>query len=86
MMPKKKEPADFLFYSDSMNLASTKLFNIGNRLRKAITNQQFALYFQPKVRLMEKKIVGAEALIRWKTEEGKYIPPSDFIPIAEKTV
>ncbi|WP_320045300.1 EAL domain-containing protein [uncultured Desulfobacter sp.] len=81
---KKKGAGGFSFYSDSMNLASTKLFDMGNKLRKAIANKQFALYFQPKVRLIGKKIVGAEALIRWEIEKGQFIPPSEFIPIAEK--
>nr|WP_320192176.1 EAL domain-containing protein [uncultured Desulfobacter sp.] len=81
---KKKGAGGFSFYSESMNQASTKLFEMGNNLRKAITNKQFLLYFQPKVRLQGKKIVGAEALIRWEMESGEFIPPSEFIPIAEK--
>ncbi|WP_020588707.1 EAL domain-containing protein [Desulfobacter curvatus] len=81
---KKKRTSVFSFYSKTMNQASIKLFEMGNELRKAITNQQFLLYFQPKVGLLEKKIVGAEALIRWQIEEGKFIPPSEFIPVAEK--
>ncbi|MCG8552085.1 MAG: bifunctional diguanylate cyclase/phosphodiesterase, partial [Desulfobacterales bacterium] len=81
---KRKGAGGFSFYSDSMNLASNKLFDIGNKLRKAIIKQQFVLYFQPKVQLTGKKIVGAEALIRWEIEDGKFILPSEFIPIAEK--
>ena len=81
---KKKGKRIFSFYSEAMNQASIKLFEMGNNLRKALSNQQFRLYFQPKVRLLEKKIVGAEALIRWEIEKGKFIPPSEFIPVAEK--
>jgi len=81
---KKKGTSVFSFYSESMNLASIKLFEMGNELRKAITNQQFRLYFQPKVSLLDRRIVGGEALIRWEIEKGKFIPPSDFIPVAEK--
>lgn len=80
----KKGAGVFSFYSASMNQASIKLFEMGNELRKAIKNQQFRLYFQPKVRLLEKIIVGAEALIRWEIEEGRFIPPSEFIPVVEK--
>jgi diguanylate cyclase (GGDEF)-like protein len=81
---KKKGKHIFSFYSESMNQASMNLFEIGNNLRKAVTNQQFLLYFQPKIRLLENRIMGAEALIRWEIEAGKFIPPSEFIPIAEK--
>jgi len=81
---KKKGKRVFSFYSQAMNQASIKLFEMGNDLRKAVANQQFRLYFQPKVRLLERKIVGAEALIRWEIEAGRFIPPSDFIPVAEK--
>lgn len=81
---KKKGKGIFSFYSEAMNHASLRLFEMGNDLRKAVTNQQFRLYLQPKVRLLDKKIVGAEALIRWEIEAGKFIPPSDFIPVAEK--
>ena len=81
---KNKGKRDFSFYSLAMNQASMKLFEMQNNLRKAVTDQQFLLYFQPKVSLAEKKIVGAEALIRWEIDTGKFIPPSDFIPVAEK--
>ncbi|MDD4274159.1 MAG: EAL domain-containing protein [Desulfobacter postgatei] len=81
---KKKGKRVFSFYSESMNQESIKLFEMENDLRKAVINQQFSLYFQPKIRLLDKKIVGAEALIRWEIEQGKFIPPSAFIPVAEK--
>jgi len=81
---KKKGKSIFSFYSESMNQASMELFQIENNLRKALANQQFVLYFQPKIRLSEKNIMGAEALIRWEMEPGQFIPPSEFIPVAEK--
>ena len=81
---KQKGKSIFSFYSKSMNQASRKLFQMGNNLRKALANQQFLLYFQPKIRLSAKKIMGAEALIRWEMKTGEFIPPSEFIPVAEK--
>ncbi|WP_321491304.1 EAL domain-containing protein [uncultured Desulfobacter sp.] len=81
---KNKGGRIFSFYSEFMNQASIKLFEMGNNLRKAIANNQFRLYFQPKISLSDKKIVGAEALIRWEINKGQFIPPSDFIPVAEK--
>ncbi|WP_370979678.1 putative bifunctional diguanylate cyclase/phosphodiesterase [Agaribacterium sp. ZY112] len=52
-------------------------------LRHAITNDELLLYYQPKVSLIEGRIIGVEALVRWKTASGDWISPADFIPIAE---
>lgn len=51
----------------------------------AIEQKQLQLYYQPKVDLKTKKIMGAEALIRWIKPDGTMISPNVFIPIAEKT-
>ena len=56
---------------------------IVQKLYKAMQSMPFQLYLQPKVSLNTKKIVGVEALIRWQDEEGEWIPPDEFIPIAE---
>ncbi len=54
-------------------------------LADAIAKRQFQLYYQPKVDLHTKKIMGAEALIRWVKPDGGMISPNTFIPIAERT-
>src|SRR5580692_5500834 len=54
-------------------------------LRHALDNREFVLYYQPEVELSTRKIVGLEALIRWKHPERGLIPPMDFIPLAEET-
>lgn len=51
---------------------------------QALTDGEFVVYFQPKVRVDTRTLVGAEALIRWK-RDGKIVSPADFIPIAERT-
>lgn len=53
-------------------------------LRHAVTRDQFQLYYQPKIRLSDFKIIGAEALIRWNHPERGLIPPNDFLPLAEQ--
>jgi EAL domain-containing protein (putative c-di-GMP-specific phosphodiesterase class I) len=55
-----------------------------NDLRRALDERQFVLYYQPEVDLSTRKIVGLEALIRWKHPERGLIPPMDFVPIAEE--
>jgi EAL domain-containing protein (putative c-di-GMP-specific phosphodiesterase class I) len=54
-------------------------------LRRALEQRQFVLYYQPEVELSTRKIVGLEALIRWKHPERGLIPPMDFIPLAEQS-
>ncbi|RJX66538.1 EAL domain-containing protein [Vibrio sinensis] len=57
---------------------------IERELRKAIVDfSQFQLWYQPKIDLKTGKTIGAEALIRWIHPEKGFVPPSDFIPIAE---
>ena len=55
-----------------------------NKLRKAVFNSNFVLYYQPQYFTGTKKLRGMEALVRWKDEEEGMISPTVFIPIAEK--
>ncbi|HUA99154.1 MAG TPA: EAL domain-containing protein [Terracidiphilus sp.] len=54
-------------------------------LRRALEQRQFVLYYQPEVDLASLRIVGLEALIRWKHPDRGMISPMDFIPVAEET-
>ena len=53
------------------------------RIEQALDNQEFVLYFQPKVDLHVGEVVGAEALIRWQHPEHGLLPPSEFLPLIE---
>ena len=53
------------------------------RLREALAADAFSLHFQPIHRLRDGALVGAEALVRWQDETGRFIPPDEFIPYAE---
>jgi diguanylate cyclase (GGDEF)-like protein len=65
--------------SDAARLA------LAGELRRAIEAEQLVLHFQPKAELESGCIVGVEALVRWIHPERGFIPPNDFIPIAERT-
>ncbi len=58
--------------------------NLMDRMENAFACNEFQVYLQPKIDIKTKKVCGAEALVRWKTEDGKLIPPGQFIPIFEK--
>lgn len=55
------------------------------QLQQALVNGEFELYYQPKISLKTGSVVGAEALLRWRSPTRGFISPGEFIPIAEKT-
>ena len=61
-----------------------KNVDIENKLKEAAFSNNFEMYFQPQYYSKTRKLRGVEALIRWRDDSGKMIPPSVFIPIAEK--
>jgi diguanylate cyclase (GGDEF)-like protein/PAS domain S-box-containing protein len=75
----------YLFYTQKMTAAVAATLTLENRLRKAIEQQEFVLYYQPKVNLKNGTLVGAEALIRWNDPETGLVPPGEFIPVLEET-
>lgn len=76
---------NFQFYTPELNQALTTRMKIEYRLRHAIENTEFLLYFQPKVDFATGTICGAEALIRWQPPGEPLISPLSFIPVAEET-
>jgi len=72
-------------YSADADPHSPKRLAMMSELGRAIRENQLCLYFQPKVILDERRCYGFEALIRWIHPELGFVPPDDFIPIAEFT-
>jgi diguanylate cyclase (GGDEF)-like protein/PAS domain S-box-containing protein len=64
---------------------TTRELAVAARLRNAEKRDELVLHYQPMVDLQTSCIVGAEALIRWKTPDGGLVPPADFLPVAERT-
>ena len=75
---------NFSFYETKMNDELKRKVAINRRLREAIKNNTLEMYYQPLVDLNTKKIIGAEALMRWIDEELGFVPPDEFIALAEK--
>jgi EAL domain-containing protein (putative c-di-GMP-specific phosphodiesterase class I) len=74
----------FRFFTSDLNARAHESLQIEAGLRAAIQARSFQLAYQPKVDLATHAIRGAEALLRW-THNGRPVPPSAFIPIAEET-
>lgn len=81
----KNEGSGFLFYSAEMNQRAKDQLHLEGELRAATARGDLLLYYQPKVSLRSGRIVGSEALLRWKHPQKGMISPSHFIPIAEET-
>jgi EAL domain-containing protein (putative c-di-GMP-specific phosphodiesterase class I) len=75
----------YLFYQPAMNASVAHTLLLENRMRHALEKEQFVLHYQPKIRLADQLVSGAEALIRWNDPETGLVPPARFIPILEET-
>tara|TARA_B100001059_G_scaffold233022_1_gene272062 strand:+ start:10347 stop:13298 length:2952 start_codon:yes stop_codon:yes gene_type:complete len=75
----------FHFFSQDLNDAANERLQIENQLREAIRENQFLLYFQPKMDIRTEVITGYETLIRWLRPDNTLVPPVKFIPVAEST-
>ncbi|MED4461007.1 EAL domain-containing protein [Metabacillus fastidiosus] len=84
-LAKSKGRNNFQFYSSELNETLLRTLEIENELKKAIKNDDFTLYYQPKVNLKTREIVGMEALLRWNNSRLGFVSPAEFIPIAEET-
>ncbi|MDD3518307.1 MAG: EAL domain-containing protein [Chromatiales bacterium] len=75
----------FAFYATGMDVDAAAQLELETALRRARERNELLLYFQPKVSLRDGRVSGAEALIRWRRDDGELVPPYRFIPLAEKT-
>jgi diguanylate cyclase (GGDEF)-like protein/PAS domain S-box-containing protein len=75
----------FRFFTAEMNAQSMARLDMENALRRAIDNEEFVLFFQPKVNIVSGRISGAEALIRWRRPGHGMVSPALFIPLLEET-
>lgn len=73
------------FYTSDMNAKALKRLWLESSLRRALEREEFIVYYQPKVETDSLKIVGMEALVRWRHPELGLVSPSEFIPVAEDT-
>jgi diguanylate cyclase (GGDEF)-like protein/PAS domain S-box-containing protein len=80
---KENAPDSYKFFAPAMADRAMKRQSIEQSLRRALEQQEFMLYYQPKINLLTGLISGTEALIRWTHPTQGLVSPADFIPIAE---
>ncbi len=72
-------------YTPQMTLANDQAFAIQSELAEAIAQQQLRVFYQPKCRLSDGSVCGAEALVRWQRPAHGLVMPGEFIGVAEKS-
>lgn len=75
----------YQLYTPEMNQIASKKFMLEKSLKQAIKQNELLLYYQPQIDVRSNKIIGTEALVRWKHPELGLISPGEFIPLAEET-
>ena len=73
-----------VFYSPDMNAAAVERLMLKSKLKRALERDELVIRYMPKVDLTDGRIMGAEALLRWRLPGHGDIPPSQFIPLAEE--
>ncbi|MCW8860106.1 MAG: EAL domain-containing protein [Deltaproteobacteria bacterium] len=81
---KEKGKNNFQYYKKSLNIKARERLDFENDVRKAVSNEEFELYYQPQIDLASGKIIGAEALTRWQQETRGMVSPGEFIPAIEE--
>ena len=73
----------YAFYSEELTERQSARISMVSRLHAALEKNEFLLHYQPIIELSTGDCTGVEALLRWQDGDGNFIPPGDFLPIAE---
>jgi diguanylate cyclase (GGDEF)-like protein len=82
---KRRGGGQLLAYSASLRCAADYKLGMDRRLRAAFENRQLLLHYQPVIEPATRRILGTEALLRWKDGENGWVSPAEFVPVAEET-
>jgi diguanylate cyclase (GGDEF)-like protein/PAS domain S-box-containing protein len=84
-LAKQHDKGSFRYYTDDLNRDALQWLELKQELHYALTSGQLELYYQPQYSIREKRITGAEALLRWNHPKRGLLLPDVFIPLAEET-
>ena len=80
---KKTRRGSFVMFSSEMGSEIRARVRLLQNLRQAVESERLFVVYQPQINLLTGAVVGMEALIRWRNEDGSFVPPDRFIPLAE---
>lgn len=78
-----KPDLHYVFYNEGDRVKTQRDKELEESFPRAIDRQEFEVWYQPKYRAADCSIVGSEALVRWRKEDGKMVSPGEFIPLFE---
>lgn len=81
---KGRRDRHYMFYDELNHESIQENRELEEHFEKAIENEEFEIWYQPKYSAHSRKLVGAEALVRWRRADGTLIPPLKFIPLFER--
>jgi diguanylate cyclase (GGDEF)-like protein/PAS domain S-box-containing protein len=76
---------NYQFYSSEMSAKAFERLTLESSLRRALTREEFRLYYQPQIDIGTHRVTGVEALLRWQHPELGLVLPNDFVPLLEET-
>lgn len=82
---KERGRADLRFYQRQMNIGLLSRMKLDHALRHALVEGALEVHYQPKFRIEDRRLIGAEALVRWTDPELGAVSPGRFIPVAEES-
>ncbi|MFB4394683.1 MULTISPECIES: putative bifunctional diguanylate cyclase/phosphodiesterase [unclassified Pseudomonas] len=82
---KGNQGCTFHVFNERINRNARSLADLEGELRRALRRDELELHYQPRLNLADGRIVGLEALVRWRHAERGLLPPSEFVPLAEQS-
>lgn len=74
----------YRFFTEALNERTARRFTIESNLRRALERGEFVLFYQPRIDIRARRVVGMEALLRWRRPQEGLVLPGEFIPVAEE--
>jgi len=82
---KRHHRGSCVFFTPDLHRRAMRSFSLTQDLRHALRDGEISMHFQPIINLASEEVDGFEALMRWRTSEGEWIAPDDFLPLAERS-
>ena len=82
---KSMQGCTYHLFDERINRNARSLADLEGELRRALRRDELELHYQPRLCLDSGRIVGLEALVRWRHQERGLLPPSEFVPLAEQS-